>query len=83
MHRLERDVAQADHDRARLSRSRTDARLRAAGVLAEVRPELTPSEARALLVASYGLAEDVCQERQAGTPSAASIADLMRRFLLR
>jgi AcrR family transcriptional regulator len=71
-----------EHDRVRLGRSQTDARHRTGAVLAQVRPELAPSEARAVLAASYALAEEVCQERQAGTPSAESVADLMRRFLL-
>jgi AcrR family transcriptional regulator len=71
-----------EHDRVRLGRSQSDARHRTGTVLAELRPELTPSEARAMLAASYALAEEVCQERQTGTPSAESIADLMQRFLL-
>jgi AcrR family transcriptional regulator len=71
-----------DNERARIGRAQSDFRQQSAAVVAEVRPELSQAEARALLAASYGLAEEVAQERQAGIPSIESVADLMVRFLL-
>jgi AcrR family transcriptional regulator len=70
-----------EHDRVRIGRAQADARHRTGAVLIQLRPELTPSEARALLAAAYAVAEEVCQERQTGRPSSESIADLMERFL--
>jgi hypothetical protein len=66
----------------RIGHGQSDFRQRSAAVVAEVRPELSQAEARALLAASYGLAKEVAQERQAGIPSIESVADLMVRFLL-
>jgi AcrR family transcriptional regulator len=71
-----------DNERARIGRGQADSRQRSAAVLVEIRPELSQAEARALLAAAYALAEEVGQERQAGTPSIESVADLMVRFLL-
>jgi AcrR family transcriptional regulator len=71
-----------DSERARIGRTQGDFRERWASVLAELRTELTQSEARAVLAAAFAVVEDVAIEERQGTPSADSVARLMLRFLL-
>jgi AcrR family transcriptional regulator len=69
-------------ERPRLARRRRDMHEQWAAVLRDLRPELAPADARALVRSGLALVEALARQRRSGHPSPETTVELARGFLL-